>query len=1098
MNEKLRNQVLKKFTLTPRQQEAALARGLDVVVTAGAGSGKTSTLVARYASLLAEGMDLRRVVAITFSEKAAREMRSRIRRTLAELADARQTEEEHQFWVDLNARMDSARISTIHSLCAEILRAHPAEAGVDPKFEVVEESLTTALRAQVVEDTLATLVGLPEFAPLFGILDTRSLSSLFGFLLNKRLEAREALTSSIDTQQVICGELRGLLNTPEILVPIKELRSMRGQELMTDAGTLLGKQIEELLDLWRRAEEALAAGDYLACIETLFKARHEKMDLRAGSKTSHAKASLTSLRAQYDDLLKPVCDGTKTDDERPTKESETLFIQALELMKPAFSLMEKSYRDGLTQLGGLDFDDLESGAAGLLSRPDLRELWQGQVDAVLVDEFQDTNQRQRVIVEALAGSEGHLFVVGDAKQSIYRFRRADVTVFRAIRQSIARKGGLHVDLNETFRAHAPLLAGMNDLLREVMGDREIPSRPYFEPFAPLVATHSEPREGMKSPHIEFVLGYGENADEGRASTARALAERLRQMKTEGQIGDWDDVTLLFRAATGFPPYENALEEAGIPFVTVAGQGFYSRAEIRDLLNILRALADPTDDLAMAGLLRSPAFGLSDSALYQLRWQGKDASPYWPALQGDLSVLSEEDQQRASRAVAILESLFPLVDRVPVADLLKRLVDATDYRSILAIEESGGGGGRLWRNLDKLVEDARASGKVSVRNFLEYLSVINDAGAREGEAPAEALGAVRLMTIHKSKGLQFPVVVLADASRSSPRLRSSVLLQPGLGLSFKLDPEPVLFRLAKVLEARQGEVEEHRVLYVALTRAKEKLIINGHVTGDDKKGWRPFAWLDELRVPAGLDISAVIAQAGGEVLSQTLTGQPVRGWAPAPASTVEKEMVAGERTSLPEPDMRPIFSPLVVPPAAEVPGEDVHEVRDWRVTGKLTIIPPGVVGRMVHKAIELWLLPGDPRLLPLLETAALDAGLAMEVHREAAVNEAVELLGRLAAHLIRQEVESAKLCYHELPYTRLVGDRTETGYIDLLYRGDTGWQLLDFKTDSILEPEKRVQLVEEYAPQMQRYVDAIGEMLGEKVLARLCFLDDQGKIGLVDV
>ena len=179
MNEKLRNQVLKKFTLTPRQQEAALARGLDIVVTAGAGSGKTSTLVARYASLLAEGMDLRRVVAITFSEKAAREMRSRIRRTLAELADARQTEEEHQFWVDLNARMDSARISTIHSLCAEILRAHPAEAGVDPKFEVVEESLTTALRAQVVEDTLATLVGLPEFAPLFGILDTRSLSSLF-------------------------------------------------------------------------------------------------------------------------------------------------------------------------------------------------------------------------------------------------------------------------------------------------------------------------------------------------------------------------------------------------------------------------------------------------------------------------------------------------------------------------------------------------------------------------------------------------------------------------------------------------------------------------------------------------------------------------------------------------------------------------------------------------------------------------------------------------------------------------------------------------------------------------------------------------------
>lgn len=1097
MDEKFRNQVLDAFQLTPRQKEAALARGRDVVVTAGAGSGKTNTLVARYASLLAEGIDLRRVVAITFSEKAAREMRSRIRRTLGSLVNSAASEDERQFWVELNSKMDSARISTIHSLCAEILRAHPVEAVVDPKFEVVEESLTTALRAQVVEDTLATLVGLPQYGALFAIFDTRTLSNLFAYLLDRRLEAREGLESSPEFDQIICRELTGLLKTPELTEPLAELRSMRGKALTADAGDAIAQRIEELLDLWQSAENALAGGDYLAAVEHLFKARREKMNLVGGPRTSSAKESLAFLRSQYDVLLNPICGGAKSREEPPSREGEDQFKQALALIKPAFDLLENAYRTGLDQLGGLDFDDLEFKAAQLLNRADLRELWQAQIDAVLVDEFQDTNQRQRNIVEALAGTSGHLFIVGDAKQSIYRFRRADVTVFRAIRQSIAARGGLPVDLNETFRAHAPLLAGMNDLLREVMGDREMPSRPYFEPFAPLVATRDKSREGMKSPHLEFILGYGEGADEGRISAARGLATRLQQLKKEGQIKTWDDVTLLFRASTGFPPYENALEEAGIPFVTVAGQGFYDRPEIRDLLNILRALADPTDDLCMAGLLRSPAFGLTDAALYQLRWQGKDPCHYWEALQDDVTSLFEEDAQRAKRALRILTELFPLVDRVPVAELLKRLVDATDYRSILAIEDISGGG-RLWRNLDKLIEDARASGRVNVRDFLEYLTVINDAGAREGEAPAEALGAVRLMTIHKSKGLEFPVVVLADASRASRGGRDAAYLQQGLGLSFKLDPEPVLYRLAKILEKRQLDAEEHRVLYVALTRAQEKLIINGHVTGNKEKGWKPSAWLEELIVPAGVDVNVVVDQAGREILTQTDSGQPVRSWAPSNDMSREKEDAAREKALLPEPDLRPIFAPLDVPIPLANEQEEVPARRDWRVTGKLTVIPPNVVGSMVHKAIELWLFPGDPRLESMLETAALDAGLADRSHRESAINESLELLTRFAAHPIHHEIQKADEIYREVPYSRMAKGYPETGYLDLLYKTGDSWHILDFKTDFIENESRKNSLVEEYSPQLRRYQRVVEELLSLNADSRICFLDDQGKVTLVEV
>ncbi|MHC1740619.1 MAG: UvrD-helicase domain-containing protein [Anaerolineaceae bacterium] len=1095
MTEKLRDQVLAAFKLTPKQQEAALERGRDVAVTAGAGSGKTSTLVARYATLLADGIDMRRIVAITFSEKAAREMRSRIRKTLGELVLQTASDQERQFWQELNSKMDSARISTIHSLCAEILRAYPAEAVVDPKFEVVEESLATALRVQVVQDTLASLVGKRNFEPLFRIFSIKDLTNLLAYLLNHRLEAFEALASTLDTRQVICRELNAMLHTPEIADPITELRSLHGSALAVDAGDALSAQIEELLDLWNDAENRLASEDSLACARQLFIARREKMGLRAGNKGSAAKEALKGLQVAYDELLNPICGGKTANDEPPSAEGEAQFAQALALIKPAFELLTTAYRNGLNQLGGLDFDDLESGAAQLLKRPEIRALWQGQLDAVLVDEFQDTNQRQRDIVEALAGSSGSLFVVGDAKQSIYRFRRADVTVFRAIRHSIKFKGGLPIDLNETFRAHAALLASMNDVLRVVMGEKEDTSRPYYEPFAALVANHTEPREGFKAPHLEFVLGAGEEAESARQAMAKALATRLLELQKQKQIKSWDDVALLFRATTGFPYYESAFEEANIPFVTVAGRGFYDRAEIRDLLNLLRALADPTDDLAMAGLLRSPAFGLTDAALYQLRWQGDTTNHYWAALHADLSTLSDSDRQRAIRLVAILENLIPQVDRIPVAELLKKLVDATDYRSILAIEDNSGGGGRLWRNLDKLIEDAQTSGKINVRDFLDYLTVINDAGAREGEAPAEALGAVRLMTIHKSKGLQFPIVVLADASRRPGGGRDSAFLLQELGLSFKLDPEPMLYRLAKVLDRRQSDAEEHRVLYVALTRAQEKLIISGHVTASSVKGWSSSAWLKELCDAANVDVNGVINQAGGEVIAHTMQGHEVRACALPAESTGLKAESFGDKKLPTGPDLQPIYAPLSVK-VASVSEEDSLQARNWRVTGQLALIPSGAVGTMVHKAIELWLFPCDLSLIPLLETTALDEGLVVKVHRDAAIDQAVELLSRLQAHPIRGEIEAVAEIYHELPYTRMVADHAETGYIDLLYKDNAGWHILDFKTDSIQNAEYRDELVTIYSQQMRRYANVVETMLGQPVQARICFLDDQSKVELV--
>ena len=246
MTEILRERVITSFDLTPDQRDAAIERNRDIVVTAGAGSGKTRTLVARYASLLADGLSPRAVVAVTFTEKAAREMRSRVRQALTDLLKQASTEEERQRWIAVNSEMDAARIGTIHSLCAEILRAHPAEAEIDPKFDVLDEGLTAALRMNMIDETITVLAGQPEFSILFQHFDIANLRGLLGFLLEHRLEAQETFEKSFDSVQVVSRAIRDGMQHETIYGCIQELRSFSQPSLLQDAGDKLTQQVQEL------------------------------------------------------------------------------------------------------------------------------------------------------------------------------------------------------------------------------------------------------------------------------------------------------------------------------------------------------------------------------------------------------------------------------------------------------------------------------------------------------------------------------------------------------------------------------------------------------------------------------------------------------------------------------------------------------------------------------------------------------------------------------------------------------------------------------------------------------------------------------------
>ena len=777
----------------------------------------------------------------------------------------------------------------------------------------------------------------------------------------------------------------------------------------------------------------------------------------------------------------------------------------LPLLQKAFELVHQAYKELMERRQALDFDDLEYYAQQLLRREEIRARWRGELDAVLVDEFQDTNQRQREIVEALTGSPGRLFIVGDMRQSIYRFRQADVTVFRDIQERINREGGLLVDLKKTYRAHEPLLLATGDLLSEVIGTEPDPDRKYYIPYTPLIANDKNPPGGIIQPHVEFIFGAGEDTDSARLLAARALAERLWQLKEESQIKKWDEVTLLFRASTGFPVYEEALEEAGIPFVTVAGRGFYDRAEIRDLINILRALSDPMDDLSFAGLLRSPAFGISDAALFLLHQSGQS---YWKALKENLSSLDETDRHNAERAGKILSSLLPMVDRVPVAELLKQVVDAVDYRALLATadkkiddQDASASGGRLWRNLDKLLEDAQVSQRGSLRDFLDMLKTLNDAGAREGEAPAEAEGSVRLMTIHKAKGLEFPVVVLADASREVRSQSEQAYLSEDLGVTFKLDPPPMLYGLAKNINKDQDAAEALRLLYVAMTRAKAKLLISGHLIQDEEGAIKLRAWSDKLVGAAGFLPDAFIGSDEEPGEQQTRYNRPFRVWCLSTDQPFlkhdhgEVELSETKESALPS-----LYQPITDDREMGGGGDTLEpfEPQIWRATGQDEHVPGNVLGSMVHKAIQRWLFPEDPRLASLLEVEALNAGLVSEKQRSNAVHQAIDLLERLHRHPIWGEIETAQERYSELPYTYQVDERIENRYIDLLYLSGENWQIVDFKTDHIHDNAQKEELLQGYITQVQQYRNAVKTLLGVNAQACICFLDDCERVELVEV
>jgi ATP-dependent helicase/nuclease subunit A len=1011
--------------LTDEQRAAVGERDRSVLLSAAAGSGKTSVLVERFVEAVREDeIAPGAILAITFTERAAGELRSRVRERLLELGmreAARDTE--------------AAFIGTFHGFCARLLRSHPLPAGLDPDFAVLDAARAAWLRRAAFEDALPEFLRVSEAAGV-------DLLAAYG----------------VDKVRAIVGQLHG------------ELRS-RGE-------------------------------------------RHPRLPLRA-----------------------PAPDAGQ--DERDALAAVALFDRLLELFGASYERLKE-------ERSAVDFDDLELIAGELLSGNEaIRASWAEGFQLLMVDEFQDTNPRQLAILRSL--DRGNLFTVGDELQSIYGFRHADVRLFRDRRAELQASGGA-LALTSNFRSAPALLQTVNQVFAE-----------RFEQFTALVHGRQEAGVPAAGPIVELLLtdageawkqhpgaeataaGLPPTAVFARQAEARLLAQRVRELIDSGEARA-GDIAVLLRASGDIETFERALQMQGMRTLATVGT-FWERQQIGDLHAYLRTLANPRDEEALYGTLASPLVGLSRDAL-ALVAIASAGGPAWRAAQSlaarEPAELAEADQRLLSRFCGWFEDERERAGGRGISELLERALSHSGYvEHVMTLDWPE----RRLANIHKLLRLARAfeaSEGRDLRAFVDHVEDLKRDGAIEPEAPVEDVepDTVRLMTIHAAKGLEFPVVCVADLGRRRPSPDDRLfvdgprlglrLWRPGAGEGIKtLDFD----ELRAERQARERE-EESRVFYVAMTRARERLLLSGIA---DFGSWPkegdtapPISWLGPALCPqlpellqGGSAVTTVTAGgSGGPPMRVTLSGPdgygsvlrepPDRAAAPptsgstadaAHAALLRGSAPAAERQTSQSPEAGVSADGPMLPPTLSYSSLSLLESCGYRYylervlrlpeqrAPAHSVSAPGLEARargtLVHRLLETYAFGSAPAP----DTAQV-AAAAAELRLAPAAGESEQIAALIAGALsspLAQRIATATRhrAEHPFAFSAGAGAPLVTGVIDMLCHEADGTALVvDYKSDRLAPGVDPALIVaRDYAVQRLLYAIAVlreGELVVEVV------------------
>lgn len=866
---------------TPRQQEAIGTHDRSMVVTAGAGTGKTFVLVGKYLSLIEEqGLKPREILAMTFTDKAAAEMKERVRETVGRRL---LSEPESQYWRAIAEEVIIAPIITFHSFCAQVLREFAIEAGIDPGFVILDGGQSQTIR----RDTFDQLLIKPG--------DQETEEALIRVLAQvEQYRLHEMLTIIADHTDWFDKFFARMARDPEGIREewqqcVRDVREPAIVDFFSKEENTRG--IEDLLRFGRHyggvKDSAVSylgqVTPYLAEIRPdqqpteLSRAIRGFLSIRPkgriGSQKNWDPEDLATFRRIKGRLtralerLMPYADLILEPDAPSIPASMAFFAD--------LSLISHRYQDQLTerknQLNGLDFADLISLTRHFLQQnQDLvsRHL-RPRIRSILVDEFQDTDPTQFEIICAIVGElcpdQNALFIVGDPKQSIYLFRDADVTRFKEAQRCILHDcSGRAINLDTSFRSSREVIGVVNHLFSAIFASAEKAWEFGYEPI--LTCEERRKNKGTVRVLLAEKAPSGTTTHDSKDIETGMVADMVHQIVSTGSMTVMDrdgttrpagygDIAILIERRTYLSRYMDALALRGAPVYVHGGVGFYERQEIYDIYNLLSFLLRPYDDAALYGVLRSPYCSLSDAALFRvITYPGRHGGTLFDRIGQYVSECSpadtigdEPEYDLMIRAVTRLSAWMTSAGREPLVLLITRIIRESGILTVYGAQEQGS---QQIANLEKLVRIVRKrseTGGYGLWQLIHEMSVSIGNAEREGEAALDAISqtSVNIMTVHASKGLEFPIVILPDMGSSREGKHPSMLIGESHGCAGVRLPDPQheweisetpVYKALQLIRKEKEAAEKKRLFYVGATRARDHLIFCGK---------RPDAWVETV-------------------------------------------------------------------------------------------------------------------------------------------------------------------------------------------------------------------------------------------------------------
>jgi ATP-dependent helicase/nuclease subunit A len=995
------------FPFTEHQLHAVdvSGRGSDTCVVAGPGSGKTTVLVEYFRRLVEANVDPGRILAITFTEKAAGNMRKKLAEAFA--ADS-----------GIRARLERAWVSTVHGFCARLLKENAVFAGIDPEFGVADEREAWRLQQESIDAAVASVFA-ERPAAVRGLI--RGLSSP---------NFEDAVLSAYDAVRGAGMSLENVAALPPPAATTREQIAGVLQQLRADR-----------LDRWNRdqrlhRDEIVEQGFHIL-------AASSPADALCAIAAFPAKLTRCKRGTRAYDLVKQLKDELLKDFQYSL--ITELYYRERDLLFEILRRFDRVYRERKRRAGLLDFADLEEFAVELLDgNPQTRARVQGQFDHIVMDEFQDTNGQQARLLK-LVRRPGQFYAVGDINQSIFGFRHAEPDVFRKYRDQAERC----VQLEDNFRSRAEILSAVETVVHAAAGIEA----------HPLIAGRAF--DHPRSVCVEMIASMAPQIDEALHQEARWIARRILELLNEREPGfTFKDIAVLVRNTEVLGAFSEAFDEAGIPYVVNRGKGFYEAREVNDLAQLLRVIANPRDEVSLAAVLRSPLVQVSDEALLRLKTLGNNLGAELLRLPpGAAADFDNGDFQKLTRFRDRLRGWRLRREHVSFDRLLLAAIDDCGYPA-----EPGT---RAWANIEKFLAQARhAATRMSLDEFVEDLTLVRASNPREPDAPPEdTANAVKVMTVHSAKGLEFPIVFISALHKGVETSPPVVAFSRHIGIGARWhnpgtgEDKDDLFQHAIREERNQREEEEsNRLLYVAMTRAEQYLVLSLSATGRRHENWAKL-------VSAGLQLD--FDRPRDEILAYK---------APDGKRWNLRLLVAGR-----PPEMLPRRVPAATAAAVErIAPPPVTEQQDTQATVT-------AVSLFAKCPREYYLghylgFEGRPRKLETREELPA-AELGTQVHALLAgialpdpAPEAIRLAEVFRQSSLGRRVARSSRAEREFDFLMAVEGLVLRGQVDLWFEEAGELTIVDYKTDAVtaIEAHERAR---DYAVQLRLYAMAVERVTG---------------------